>query len=227
LDPSQGFREGGLLAPEGYPFLLGGAAASILLALLAARAWGWLWAPCVLAVAFTLFTGWFFRNPRRTPPPGPPGQAVSPADGTVLSAGEVPPGRYNPDGPAVKVCIFMTPLNVHVNRSPVEGKVVSVRYNPGKFFAANLDKASLENEQNGVTIETAGGKRVAYVQIAGFIARRIVCDLKAGDAVLRGQRVGLIRFGSRVDVYFPPGTRLSVGKGTKVTAGETVLGVIP
>jgi phosphatidylserine decarboxylase len=227
LDPSQGFREGGLLAPEGYPFLLGGAAAALLFALLAPRAGGWAWVPFVLAVLFTLFSAWFFRNPHRVPPPGPPGQAVSPADGTVLSAGEVPPGRYNPDGPAVKVCIFMTPLNVHVNRAPVSGKVVSVRYNPGKFLAANLDKASLENEQNGVAIEMEGGKRVTYVQIAGFIARRIVCDLSAGDEVARGQRVGLIRFGSRVDVYFPPGTRLEVGKGDKVTAGETVLGVVP
>jgi phosphatidylserine decarboxylase len=227
LDPSQGLRQGGLLAPEGYPFLLGGAAATLVLAFLARRAGGWAWAPCALAALFTLFTAWFFRNPQRTAPPGPPGQAVSPADGTVLSAGEVPPGRYNPDGPAVKLCIFMTPLNVHVNRAPVSGKVVSVRYNPGKFLAANLDKASLENEQNGVTIEMEGGKRLTYVQIAGAIARRIVCDLSPGDAVARGQRVGLIRFGSRVDVYFPPGTRLAVGKGDKVTAGETVIGVVP
>ena len=227
MDPSQGFREGGLLAPEGYPFLLGGAAAALLFALLAPRAGGWAWVPFVLAVLFTLFSAWFFRNPHRVPPPGPPGQAVSPADGTVLSAGEVPPGRYNPDGPAVKVCIFMTPLNVHVNRAPVSGKVVSVRYNPGKFLAANLDKASLENEQAGLVVQTDDGHKVLFIQIAGLIARRIVTYPVVGDRIERGRRFGLIRFGSRVDIYLPQGSTVHARLGDLTVAGETVLGDLP
>jgi phosphatidylserine decarboxylase len=121
----------------------------------------------------------------------------------------------------------MSVLDVHVNRAPVSGKVAAVRYNPGKFLVANVDKASMENEQNRVVLETPEGRRVSYVQIAGLIARRIVCDLSEGDTVQRGQRVGMIRFGSRVDVILPAATILRVRKGNRVRAGESVLGVLP
>jgi len=120
----------------------------------------------------------------------------------------------------------MSPLDVHVNRAPVSGRVSSVKYNPGKFHAANVEKASLLNEQNGVEIVTAGGRAVTYVQIAGWIARRIVCDVKAGDEVRIGQRVGMIRFGSRLDVYLPADAQIRVAAGDRVRAGETVLGVL-
>ncbi|HEY7585822.1 MAG TPA: phosphatidylserine decarboxylase, partial [Candidatus Deferrimicrobiaceae bacterium] len=128
--------------------------------------------------------------------------------------------------PGKMVSVFMSVFDVHVNRAPVSGKVVAVLYNKGKFLAANVDKASLENEQNGVVLETADGGRVSYVQIAGLIARRIVCDLSVGDAVRQGQRVGMIRFGSRVDVFLPASASLRVRTGDRVRAGESVLGVL-
>ena len=121
----------------------------------------------------------------------------------------------------------MSVFDVHVNRAPVSGKVVSIRYHPGKFLAANVEKASLANEQNGVLLETPEGRRVAYVQIAGLIARRIVCDLAEGDTVRQGQRVGIIRFGSRVDILLPAFASLSVRAGDRVRAGESVVGVLP
>ncbi|MGZ8446791.1 MAG: phosphatidylserine decarboxylase [Candidatus Deferrimicrobiaceae bacterium] len=142
-----------------------------------------------------------------------------------MYAGDNPPGRYL-DEPGKRVSVFMSIFDVHVNRAPVSGKVVSVRYHPGKFLAANVEKASLANEQNGVLLETPDGQRVAYVQIAGFIARRVVCDLVPGDVVRAGQRVGLIRFGSRVDILLPASASLSVRAGDRVRAGESVVGVL-
>jgi phosphatidylserine decarboxylase len=210
-----------MIAPEGWVFVLVPLVAG-------AAAWYFFpraWPAAALLLLLSAFSLWFFRNPERVPPPDPGGQVIAPADGTVIDVGDVPAGRYL-DAPGKRVCIFMTPLNVHVNRAPVAGKVKKVLYNKGKYFAANAEKASLLNEQNGVTIETAGGVPVTYVQIAGFIARRIVCDLKAGDTVRQGGRVGLIRFGSRVDVYLPPSFASSVKVGDKTVAGETVLGVL-
>ncbi|HEY6096685.1 MAG TPA: phosphatidylserine decarboxylase, partial [Candidatus Deferrimicrobium sp.] len=163
--------------------------------------------------------------PDRTPPPGA-GNVVSPADGRIVYAGDSPPGRYAAAA-GKRVSIFMSGLDVHVNRAPVTGRVASIRYHKGAFHVASVDKASLMNEQNGVTIATPGGATVTYVQIAGIVARRIVCDLKEGDAVRQGQRVGMIRFGSRVDVYLPAETRLSVAPGDRARAGETVIGVLP
>jgi phosphatidylserine decarboxylase len=179
----------------------------------------------VPGILLTLFMAWFFRDPGRMPPVEP-GAVISPADGRIVYSGDCPAGMYS-TGPGKKVSVFMSVFDVHVNRAPVSGKVVSVRYNHGKFLAANVDKASLENEQNGVAIETPGGQRVSYVQIAGMIARRIVCDLSEGDTVQQGQRVGIIRFGSRVDVFLPASSSLRVRTGDRVRAGESILGVLP
>jgi len=221
MDPGRQGRGGGVIAPEGIPFLLGAAALAAVLSLL--------WPRTIPAALFgamlTVFVGWFFRNPDRTSP-SLPGAVISPADGKIMYAGDNPPGRYL-DEPGKRVSVFMSVFDVHVNRAPVSGKVVSIRYHPGKFLAANVEKASLANEQNGVLLETPDGHRVAYVQIAGLIARRIVCDLVPGDVVRAGQRVGLIRFGSRVDILLPASASLSVRAGDRVRAGESVVGVLP
>jgi phosphatidylserine decarboxylase len=210
-----------MLAPEGWPFVLGGAAFAVAVYLLWPRG-----IPlAALGLLLSLFSLWFFRNPDRTPPSGA-GIVVSPADGKIVYAGESPPGRYAPVA-GKRVSIFMSPLDVHVNRAPVTGRVASVRYHKGAFHVASVDKASLMNEQIGVAIDIPGGRTVTYVQIAGMIARRIVCDLKEGDAVRQGQRVGMIRFGSRVDVYLPAEARLSVVPGDQVRAGESVIGAFP
>ena len=210
-----------MLAPEGWPFVLGGAVFAVVVYLLWPRG-----VPLAAAgLLLALFSLWFFRNPDRTPPPGA-GVVVSPADGRIVYAGESPPGRYALVA-GKRVSVFMSPIDVHVNRAPVTGRVASVRYHKGAFHVASVDKASLMNEQNGVAIVTPGGRTVTYVQIAGMLARRIVCDLKEGDAVRQGQRVGMIRFGSRVDLYLPAEVRLSVVPGDRVRAGESVLGVIP
>ncbi|MBI5420296.1 MAG: phosphatidylserine decarboxylase family protein [Deltaproteobacteria bacterium] len=214
-------QRGGVIAPEGVPFVLSAAAVAAALYFL----WPKSLPLAVCALLLAAFVAWFFRNPERIPP-AEPGAVISPADGKIVYCGDCPPGRYNEET-GKKVSVFMSVFDVHVNRAPVSGKVVAVRYNPGKFLAANVDKASLENEQNGVVIETPGGRRVSYVQIAGLIARRIVCDLREGDAVNQGQRVGMIRFGSRVDVILPSSATLRVGLGDRVRAGESVVGVLP
>lgn len=210
-----------MLAPEGWPFVLGGAAFAVAVYLLWPRG-----VPlAVLGVLLALFSLWFFRNPDRTPPSGT-GLVVSPADGRIVYAGESPPGRYALAA-GKRVSIFMSGIDVHVNRAPVSGRVTAIRYHKGEFHVASVDKASLMNEQNGVTIATPEGRTVTYVQIAGIVARRIVCDLKEGDAVRQGQRVGMIRFGSRVDLYLPADVRLSVAPGDHVRAGESVIGILP
>jgi phosphatidylserine decarboxylase len=210
-----------MLAPEGWPFVLGGAAFAVAVYLL----WPGGIPLAALGLLLALFSLWFFRNPDRTPPSGT-GNVVSPADGRIVYAGESPPGRYA-SAAGKRVSIFMSPLDVHVNRAPVTGRVASVRYHKGAFHVASVDKASLMNEQIGVAIVTPEGRTVTYVQIAGMIARRIVCDLKDGDAVRQGQRVGMIRFGSRLDLYLPAEARLSVAHGDRVLAGESVIGVLP
>lgn len=209
-----------MIAPEGVPFLLGGAAVAVVCSL---------WWPKSLpvslaAVVLTAFIAWFFRDPVRTPP-SVPGSVISPADGTIVYSGDCPPGRYFAE-PGKKVSVFMSIFDVHVNRAPVSGEVLSVRYHPGRFHVASVDKASLENEQNGVRIASDDGREVAYVQIAGLVARRVVCDLAEGDRVRQGQRVGMIRFGSRVDILMPASTELRVHQGDRVRAGETVVGVL-
>lgn len=166
----------------------------------------------------------FFRDPERIPPPGDR-LVVSPADGKVVA---VTPERETTflDAPATRVSIFMSPLNVHVNRNPVSGTIRTVRHTPGRFRAAFADKASLDNERNAVVLE-AGGRRFVMVQIAGALARRIVCRVQPGDAVRRGERMGLIMFGSRVDLWLPPDVRPTVQLGDRVHAGTSVVGELP
>jgi phosphatidylserine decarboxylase len=210
-----------MIAREGIPFVVVPAAIAAVLYFLWPKS-----APlALLAILLAAYMAWFFRDPERIPP-ADPGAVVSPADGRIVFAGDCPPGPWSPY-PGKMVSVFMWIFDVHVNRAPVSGKVISIRYNPGKFLAANVEKASLENEQNGVVLETAEGRRVSYVQIAGLVARRIVCSLSEGDTVQRGQRVGMIRFGSRVDVLLPASAILRVRKGDRVRAGESILGVLP
>jgi phosphatidylserine decarboxylase len=130
-------------------------------------------------------------------------------------------------GPAIKISVFMSLFNVHVNRNPLSGRIVDSAYSSGKFLRADLDRASAANEQNALLVETAEGARLMVVQIAGLIARRIVCWVKKGDSVVRGQRFGLIRFGSRLDIYLPRDTQLQVRVGQKALAGQTILGHLP
>lgn len=202
------------IAREGYPFLL----ISLLLTLAGAY---WFWP---LGVAFGigfLFCLNFFRDPARTPPDRAD-LLVSPADGTVLKIESFDSGPYLQEAHR-KVSIFMSPFNVHVNRIPCDGEVEEVRYFPGKFFVASLDKASLENERNAVILKTPRGKRVAFTQIAGLVARRIVCYLREATPVTRGERYGMIRFGSRMEVCLPTEWEILVAPGDKVHAGETPL----
>lgn len=170
------------------------------------------WAATPLVVA-GMFCLWFFRDPEREIPRGP--VAVSPADGKVVLV------RRKPD--TTQVCIFMNVFNVHVNRTPIGGKVVDVTYNRGKFMVASKDAASYENERNTITVEAKDGVTVSFTQIAGLIARRIVCYAKPGDYVTVGQRIGLIKFGSRVDVNFGPEWSIEVQEGQQVSAGSTIL----
>ncbi len=204
------------IAREGYPF--------IAIAFLIAAAVAWLAGPIAGAALLLLpaFVLNFFRDPERTPPEGED-LVVSPADGKVISIAEVDESRYL-NRRMKRVCVFMNVFNVHVNRVPVSGCVKEVRYNPGKFLMGYAEKASLDNEQNAIVIQKPNGKDVLFIQIAGLIARRIVCYLKGGEAVSRGERFGLIRFGSRVDVYFPPEAEILVKEGQIVKAAETVLG---
>lgn len=177
--------------------------------------------PAVVALALTIFVVSFFRDPERTPPTGV-GLILSPADGRVIKIASLHDDRFL-HGEATLVSIFMSPLNVHINRAPATGRVLDVRYNPGKYFRAFADKASLDNEQNAVLMEDEQGRRLCCVQIAGFLARRIVCYLHAGMPIERGQRYGMIMFGSRADLYLPPAARVRVNVGDRARGGLTVI----
>jgi len=173
----------------------------------------------------TLFITYFFRDPERGIPPGDKA-VLSPADGKVVQVQPCVEERFL-RGPAIKVSVFMSLFNVHVNRNPLSGRIVDSSYSPGKFLRADLDRASAANEQNALLVETVEGTRLMVVQVAGVIARRIVCWVKKGDSVIRGQRFGLIQFGSRLDIYLPRDTRLQVRVGQKTLAGQTILGYLP
>ena len=202
--------------PEGYPFIGGFALASLLLFWLAAPL-GW------LGVLATAWCAYFFRDPQRATPMRE-GLIVSPADGRISQIAMAPPPAELEMGvaPRPRVSIFMSVFDVHVNRTPVTGQIERIAYRPGKFINAELDKASEDNERNGIVIRTGAG-RIGIVQIAGLVARRIVCFVREGQTVNAGDRVGLIRFGSRVDVYLPEGTRPLVSEGQTAIGGETVL----
>lgn len=184
---------------------------------------GWSFFTWILLI-FGVFSAWFFRDPERLAPTRDDA-VVSPADGRVIIVEKVHDDRFL-QGPAVKISIFMNLFNVHVNRVPYSGQVQDVLYFPGKFFSADLDKASRDNEHNAVIVNMDRGS-MAVVQIAGLIARRIACWIKPEDRLVRGQRFGLIRFGSRLDVYLPPDFKPEVQLQQKVRAGETILGYLP
>jgi phosphatidylserine decarboxylase len=177
-----------------------------------------------IGVGLTIWCYYFFRDPERVTPDRPD-LIVSPADGIVsLIEPAVPPAELGmPDVPLTRVSVFMSVFNCHINRAPVAGKVQAVAYRPGKFFNASLDKASADNERNSLCIRMDDGRDLAVVQIAGLVARRIVCFVKSGDWLETGERFGLIRFGSRLDVYLPEGVNPMVRIGQTMVAGETVL----
>ncbi len=185
----------------------------------------WLWTPLGwLGLGLTIWCYYFFRDPKRTTPTRQ-GLVVSPADGIIsLIQPAIPPAELGmADTPLTRVSVFMNVFNVHVNRAPVAGEVQAIAYRPGKFLNASLDKASVDNERNSLCIRMDDGRQVAVVQIAGLVARRIVCFVNEGRALKTGERFGLIRFGSRLDVYLPEGVEPLVCLGQTMVAGETVL----
>lgn len=202
---------------EGYRFVAIFAAISLVLF--------FLWQPLGwIGVGLTVWCYYFFRDPKRFVPQDP-GLIVSPADGVVsLIEMAVPPAELGMGPEALtRVSVFMSVFNCHVNRAPIAGRVKAIAYRAGTFVNASLDKASANNERNSLCIEMADGRQIAVVQIAGLVARRIVCFTKVGQALRTGERFGLIRFGSRLDVYLPAGVEPMVGLGQTMCAGETVL----
>lgn len=224
------------IAPEGRPIVAGfvaGAALLSFIAILGTYRVGLEWvgyAVAGVALVIALWCAWFFRDPERRIP-STPRAVICPADGRVVMVGPAePPAELGIDpGVAsgmIRIAVFMNVFNVHVNRSPVGGVVRNICYREGKFFNASLDKASVDNERLGLVVRMDNGTEVASVQIAGLVARRIVCRVPEGARLGPGQRYGLIRFGSRVDVYVPAGTRVLAKIGDKPVAGETVLAVL-
>ena len=210
--------------PEGRKFVVISAALALI--------WFWIidwdWAGWIM-VGITLWVAAFFRDPIRTTPKGE-GLVIAPADGMVTMIALVPPPSElaGEDGlgetPMTRISIFMSPFDVHINRTPIAGTIRQVVYISGKFLSADLDKASEENERQHIVVEGRSGRRIGFTQIAGMVARRIVPFVKPGDMVATGQRIGLIRFGSRVDVYLPDDVAPQVILGQRSVAGETVLG---
>jgi len=207
-----------IIAREGWPFLAAAIVAAVLVGWLAG---GWWSVPVWIAALFVLQ---FFRDPPREVPDDPDA-VVSPADGRIVAVEKARDPWLERD--ALKISVFMNVFNVHSNRAPVDGTVVRRWYHPGAFVNAALDKASLENERNALHLRTADGRDVTCVQIAGLVARRILCYVEAGAELERGQRFGFIRFGSRVDVYLPPEAQAVAALGDKVSAAESVLARLP
>lgn len=206
------------IALEGLPFIGAAAFLTVVLALLTWRA------PAVIMLAVTLFIVYFFRNPQRISPPDD-NAVVAPADGKIIFIGQVFEEHLQAE--TLKISIFMSVFNVHVNRAPLSSRVVDTFYIRGKFLDVRDERATFENEQLGIILENSRGHRIVCVQVAGLIARRIVCYLKSGDCINLGEIYGLIRFGSRLDVYLPVGTDVRVKIGDKTAAGETILGILP
>jgi len=207
------------VAKEGMVFILPLAAITVIL-------WSMRFSiPAGFFTLLTLFVIYFFRDPERSIPPEEKA-ILSPADGKVIKIEPCVEERFL-KGPALKISVFMTLFSVHVNRIPLSGRIADSSYFPGKFFCANLDKASSANEQNALLLESLDGVHVLLVQIAGLIARRIVCWVRKGDRVVRGQRFGLVRFGSRLDIYLPQNIRVQAQPGQKAYGGKTILGYLP
>ena len=208
------------MAKEGFPFVFVSCALTLFFLFL-----GWLFVS-ILSAIVSLFVIFFFRDPERNSSEEPKA-VLTPADGRILEMQRLEDVN-NPLGkPAIKVSIFMSVFNVHVNRVPVGGIIKKVTYHPGRFFSANLDKASKYNENNRIILETVDSYRIAVIQIAGLIARRIACWIKEGDHVIAGTRFGIIRFGSRLEVYLPFESRIIAKEHQKVRAGETIIGYLP
>ena len=210
-----------ILAPirrEGWPFIAIAAAATVLLWLLFGQFLAW------IGALVTAWCAYFFRDPERVTPVRE-GLVISPADGvvTLIEPAVPPPELGLGPNPLPRISVFMNVFDVHVNRAPVTGRITQVAYRPGKFLNAAFDKASDENERQSFKLQMADGRDLAMVQIAGLVARRIVSWVGEGDQVMIGSRVGMIRFGSRVDVYLPPGCAPLVVEGQRALAGETVL----
>ena len=203
--------------PSGRPFILGGLLA-VLLGLLFGAWLAW------IGLAFAAVCAFFFRDPERVPP-GRPGAVLAPADGRVVSvAPAVPPAELGLGAtPRWRVSTFLSVLNVHVNRTPADGTITRIAYRHGSFVNASMDKASETNERNAIALRLPDGRELAVVQIAGLVARRIVCELREGDTVRAGQRLGIIRFGSRTDLYLPEGVQPLVAIGQTMVGGETVI----
>jgi phosphatidylserine decarboxylase len=203
------------VARAGYPLIFSAAFVTLIFALLGMTIL------TLLGLVITFCFCGFFRDPDRVIP-----NQAGAADGKVIVAGNADQTSFY-EGNCKKISIFMSVFNVHVNRIPFDGSVKDVRHCSGKFFAANLDKASLQNEHNAVFLETEDGHRLCVVQVAGLIARRIICKLQPGDDMVRGQRYGLICFGSRLDVYLPEDVEIKVTVGDKIKAGASIIGQFP
>lgn len=206
------------IARPGYPLIFGGAFVTAVLALLGMKL------PALIGLAVTIWICWFFRDPDRVIPTAE-GAIVSPADGKVIVARKEEKNPYI-SGPCLKISVFMNLFNVHVNRIPHDGEVERIAYFPGKFLAADNRQATEKNERNAVVIRMKSGKSMAVVQVAGLVARRIICGLQVEQPVRRGQRFGMICFGSRLDLYLPVDTELNVSRGEKTKAGATILGYL-
>ena len=206
------------IAREGYPLILTvGTLAAV------ALAYGWIYFGIALALLTLAVTG-FFRDPERVIPAGDH-LIVAPADGKIVSIAPAAAGGMFAEA-ATRISIFLSPLDVHINRAPVTGAITEVRYQAGHFLAAYNDAASERNEQNALKFNDSAGRSFGVVQIAGVVARRIVCWVKRGDRLTRGERFGLIMFGSRTDTYLPPGCKVEVVEGQRVKGGETIIGRI-
>ena len=205
------------IAREGYPWILAAAILSVV-----AFSLGWNGMGGILVLFALSFAG-FFRDPERTPPAGE-GLVLAPADGKVVAIVRDGDEGKDAEGGSTRISIFLSLLDVHVNRAPIKGSVEKVQYQPGKFHAAYREDASQDNEQNAVRLVDSTGKSLKIVQIAGLLARRIICYVKEGETLERGQRFGLIMFGSRVDLFMPPGSKVEVAEGQRVRAGETIIG---
>jgi phosphatidylserine decarboxylase len=205
-----------IIVREGFPFIIPLGIFTLIFSF-----FGIIWVVSLFFIA-TCFVAWFFRNPEREFADGAKA-VISPADGEIIKIENVMERDFL-KGPAQKISVFMNVFDVHVNRMPYSGTVGAIEYNKGKFFSANLDKASELNERNTVLIKTDDGEKILTVQVAGLIARRIECWVKEGMHVRKGERFGLIRFGSRLEVFLPPDAIISAGVGDKVRAGETLIG---